>query len=70
MDRQELRRRRKHLRLTQAALGRLLGVTPRAVGKWEAGEAPVSPAIDLATRYLIEHPDLARLPAAPEQSPR
>ena len=54
MDRQELRERRKRLGLTQEQFGRLLGVTARAVGKWEAGEVPISPAIDFATRYLIE----------------
>lgn len=55
MDRQELRRRRKRLGLTQRELGFRLGVTQRAVGKWEAGDAPIAPAIDLATRWLLEH---------------
>ena len=68
MDRQELRARRKQLRLTQSRLGRLLGVTKRSVGAWEAGDTPILPAIDLATRYLLEHPELAagEPPDAPE----
>jgi DNA-binding transcriptional regulator YiaG len=64
MDRQEIRDRRRRLGLTQEQFGRVLGVTARAVGKWEAGDAPISPAIDFATRYLVEHPDHARAPAA------
>jgi DNA-binding XRE family transcriptional regulator len=61
MDRQELRERRKRLGLTQAALGQVLGVTSRAVGMWEAGDAPIAASIDLATRYLIEHPEALNL---------
>ncbi len=57
MDRQELRERRRRLGLTQAQLAEALGVTTRAVGKWEAGDAPIAPSIELAIRYLLEHPE-------------
>lgn len=60
MDRQEIRARRRRLGLTQAQLGQVLGVTSRAVGKWEAGDAPIAPSIDFATRYLLEHPEILR----------
>lgn len=56
MDRQELRERRRRLGLTQAQLADALGVSARAIGKWEAGDAPITLSIDLATRYLLAHP--------------
>ena len=55
MDRQELRERRRRLGLTQAQLAEALGVSARAIGKWEAGDAPITFSIDLATRYLLKH---------------
>ena len=34
-----VRRHRERLRLTQVELGRLLGVTPITIGRWESGQA-------------------------------
>jgi transcriptional regulator with XRE-family HTH domain len=57
MSPQEFRDRRRQLGLTQAALARLLGYTPRGIAKLEAGGAPIKLALDFATRYLLEHPE-------------
>ena len=50
-----IRRLRRRLGLSQAALGRLLGVEHRAVGRWESGDRRPEPEyawalVDLARR--------------------
>lgn len=51
---------RARLGLSQVGASVALGVTSRSVEKWEAGEAPIRRTVELATRYLEEHPDQAR----------
>jgi DNA-binding XRE family transcriptional regulator len=47
---------RKAMRLTQAEAAHLLGVTRRAIVKWEAAPTnPVSRAVTLACFYIAEH---------------
>jgi DNA-binding XRE family transcriptional regulator len=60
MNELELRAWRNRLRLTQARAGEILGVTPRAVAKWEAGQAPIDRRTELATQmyeqqYVTRH---------------
>jgi transcriptional regulator with XRE-family HTH domain len=60
MSGQALRAWRKRLGLTQAQAGEILGVTPRAVAKWEAGQAPIDKRTQLATQmyeqqYITRH---------------
>jgi DNA-binding transcriptional regulator YiaG len=51
----ELRRIRRRLNLTQAAFGKILGVTANTVSRWERNVHPVDePAARLATRLLQE----------------
>ena len=57
MSPQQFRDRRCRLGLTQVRLAELLGYTARGIAKWEAGDAPITPAIDFATRYLLDHPE-------------
>jgi len=50
MDGQALRAWRQRIGLTQARVGEILGVTTRAVAKWEAGQAPIDNRTELATQ--------------------
>jgi len=50
MDQQALRAWRNRVGLTQARAGEILGVTARAIAKWEAGEAPIDKRTELATQ--------------------
>ncbi|HJU17616.1 MAG TPA: helix-turn-helix domain-containing protein [Stellaceae bacterium] len=57
MSPQELRERRQKLGMSQTELAQLLGYTRNGLAKLEAGRAPIKPALDFATRYLLEHPE-------------
>lgn len=48
----EVRFLRKELLLSQATLGRLLGVTEQTVHRWEAGKADISKAAEALVRSL------------------
>lgn len=48
----ELRKRRKDLNLTQAELGRLLGVSGNTVARWERDEIAFAPYLELALETL------------------
>ena len=50
MDGQTLRAWRQRIGLTQVRVGEVLGVTARAVAKWEAGQAPIDKRTELATK--------------------
>lgn len=52
MTPQQFRERRQELGYTQEQLAQELGVTVRAVAKWEAGNAPIDRRTQLAMRYL------------------
>jgi DNA-binding transcriptional regulator YiaG len=54
MDQYQLRQRRERLGLTQTKLSRCFGVTLRTVQKWEAGENPIRPIVELAL-ITLEH---------------
>lgn len=41
MTREELRRIREGLGLSRRALARRIGVAPRTIARWEAGEHPI-----------------------------
>ncbi len=45
---------RKHLRITQAAMGRLLGVHPQTVSDWERGGDSIYPTTGSATTLFAE----------------
>ncbi len=56
MTPEEMRAWRERLGLTQEAAGDVLGVTSRAVAKWEANQAPIDKRTELATqRYEQKH---------------
>lgn len=56
MTPQDFRNWRKFLDLTQGEAADVLGVTRRAVAKWEAGDAPIDKRTELAVRaYRDEH---------------
>lgn len=52
MDKDELRRRRERLGLSQTALARELGIGLRTLQEWEAGERPIRRMVDLAMKGL------------------
>ena len=45
MDAKNVRSLRRKLKLTQEALGRLIGVTGNTVARWERGEVRIRPTI-------------------------
>lgn len=52
----ELRFLRKQLDLTQSHLGKILGLSPQQVARWEKGESEISGAADILIRALfIQH---------------
>jgi transcriptional regulator with XRE-family HTH domain len=60
MTERQMRKWRQRLGLTQERAGEILGVTARAVAKWEAGEAPIDKRTELATqmyeqKYVTKH---------------
>lgn len=60
VDQKQLRGWRTRLGLTQERAGEILGVTARAVAKWEAGDAPIDKRTELATQmyeqqYVTRH---------------
>lgn len=52
MNREELRRRRESLGMSQDQLARALGVTRQSVYMWEAGRTAIPALLDLALRAL------------------
>lgn len=61
----ELRNAIDRLGLSQVGLGRFLGVDPRTVRRWAAGDLPVPRAVDMLLRLMIAYripPDHAALP--------
>ncbi|MDZ4168027.1 MAG: type II toxin-antitoxin system MqsA family antitoxin [Coriobacteriia bacterium] len=54
----EIREARLALGVTQADLGRLLGVTSAAVGRWESGLVRQNRTADTLLRLLAAHPEL------------
>lgn len=64
MTPQEFHAWRKRLGWTQQQAADALGTTKRAVQMWEAGDRPISRMVDLATRWLEEHPEEVFTPAS------
>lgn len=56
-----LRAWREKLGITQQQAADMLGVTRRTVVKWESGEAPISPTIQMALAHLWQRPRIWRL---------
>lgn len=54
---------RQRLQLSQAALGKLVGVTQQAVAKWEGGVVPESQTLRKLLEVLGDRSDTARLAA-------
>lgn len=57
MQGEELRERRKAMRLTQADLAAALSLTQTFIGMMERGEKPIEIRTALAVKYLTEHPE-------------
>jgi transcriptional regulator with XRE-family HTH domain len=57
LEGKELRELRQALGLRQAGLAAALGLTPQFIGLMERGLAPVEPRTEMATRYLVDHPE-------------
>src|SRR5262245_32015085 len=63
MKPEELKKRRKDLKLTQGVLAEILGVNISTVQRWESGEIkPGDQMLDLAIRYLEQAESLGGLP--------
>lgn len=54
----EIREARLSLGVTQADLGRLVGVTTKSVCRWESGLVRQSRTADILLRLLHAHPEL------------
>jgi putative transcriptional regulator len=60
----DLRYLRKHMRLSQKGLARLLGCSDQTVARWEKGKTDIDPAAERLVRlltldFLGKHPDVA-----------
>lgn len=60
----EIREARERAGLTQAQLGKAVGVSLRTIGNWERGETPVAPRMQsrLLQALNAEHPSVRRDP--------
>ena len=54
MKSKEFKRIRKAIKMSQAQLAKLLGVTVTAVARWERDERPISGPVALAMKLLLE----------------
>jgi transcriptional regulator with XRE-family HTH domain len=54
MDKDEFRRKRKRLRLTQEELAKRLGKSRPTIARYESGEFPVPKTVELAFRVVEE----------------
>ena len=54
MDKDEFRRKRKRLRLTQEELAKRLGKSRPQIARYESGEFPVPKTVELAFRVVEE----------------
>lgn len=57
MNEVELRKIRKSMNLSQAALAQALGLTPQFIGMMERGEKPIEPRTAMSVIYLVDHPE-------------
>lgn len=62
----QLRAWRAARNLSQAQLARLLGMGVRQIAKYEAGEAPIRPVVELALAEIERRHDLEYRKAAKE----
>ncbi len=46
---------RKRMRLTQAELSRMLGVSRAAVSRWESGKRGINSVLALLMKLLVQH---------------
>ena len=51
MTKEQLREKRKQLRMTQAQLAEQLGVSTRTVERWETGRRKISKLVEMGTEY-------------------
>jgi transcriptional regulator with XRE-family HTH domain len=54
MDKDQFRRKRKRLRLTQEELAKRLGKSRPTIARYEAGDFPVPKAIEMALKVVEE----------------
>ena len=54
MDKNQFRRKRKRLRLTQEELAKRLGKSRPTIARYEAGDFPVPKAIEMALKVVEE----------------
>lgn len=57
MDKDQLRRRREALRLTQAQLAARFGVSLRTYQEWEHGQRPIRALVELALAAIANAGD-------------
>jgi predicted transcriptional regulator len=60
MTRTELRKRRKHLGLTQKQMADRVGVHWNSLARMERGEMTISEPVARLVRFLVVHPELKR----------
>ena len=51
----QLKQARQHLRLTQAAMAKAMGIGTRKFERWEGGHSPISPEGARLVELLLKH---------------
>jgi DNA-binding transcriptional regulator YiaG len=67
MQPSELKRIRRRLGVTQAALAALVGVTGNTIARWERGEVPIGPVAARLLRMLTATPATTDNPRVPQK---
>ena len=49
---------RRKLNLSQAELGKMLGLTQAAIGQFESGKRTISGPVERLCKVLLKHPDI------------
>ena len=55
MTKEQLKQARQHLRLTQAAMAKAMGIGTRKFERWEGGHSPISPEGARLVEIILKH---------------
>ena len=68
LDKDDIKRMRKKLQMTQNELAELLNVSVKTIENWEANDRPITGPVVLLSRILLETPEMAEYYLIPEKT--